>query len=66
MSVVIGIVVVGGLMWLLYAGRVKVIASRRYNWNRRQAPEIDRFSEPKRTTAEAGAPPPNGRDASGH
>jgi hypothetical protein len=44
MGAVIGIIVVIGLVWLIYAGRVKVLASRRYNWNRRESPDLGQFS----------------------
>ena len=46
MSGVLGILVVAALAWFIYAGRVRVIASRRYNWSRKDVPDLDAFSKP--------------------
>jgi hypothetical protein len=42
----LGVLVVAALAWLIYAGRVRVIASRRYNWSRKNVPDLDAFSKP--------------------
>ncbi len=43
MSGVVGILVVAALAWSIYAGRVKVIARRSYNWSRSEIPDLDSF-----------------------
>lgn len=43
MSAVIGFLVVIALLWFMYARSTKAIASRRYRWTRRQAPNLQAF-----------------------
>jgi hypothetical protein len=58
MGAILGILILGALAWLIYAGRVKVIASRRYNWNRNAAPDIKGFANsPQSLTADRSSEP---------
>jgi len=62
MSVLIGIVILGILIWVMYAGYVRVLARKRYTTRQHEAPDLNRFAE--------GSPPsgpntngPQGKDA---
>jgi hypothetical protein len=45
MGVLIGIVIVGFLIWAMYLGYVRVIASKRYATRQHEAPDLNRFAE---------------------
>jgi hypothetical protein len=45
MGVLIGIVIVGVLIWAMYAGYVRVIASKRYATRQHEAPDLNRFAD---------------------
>ncbi len=61
MGALIGIVIVGFLIWTMYAGYVRVLARKRYGTRQHEAPDLNRFAErtPRsgpRTNGEAGPP----------
>ncbi|HZU80346.1 MAG TPA: hypothetical protein VE991_10565 [Acidimicrobiales bacterium] len=45
MSAFIGIVIACAVLYVVYAGRVKVLASKRYRTRQTAAPDLSRFSE---------------------
>jgi hypothetical protein len=45
MSTIIGIAVVGLIVWASYVGRIKVVASKRYATRRDSAPELGHFAK---------------------
>jgi hypothetical protein len=45
MGVLIGIVVVGFLIWAMYAGYVRAIVSKRYATRQHEPPDLNRFAE---------------------
>jgi hypothetical protein len=45
MGVLIAIVIVGILIWAMYAGCVRVLASKRYETRQHEVPDLDRFAE---------------------
>jgi hypothetical protein len=44
MGALIGIVVVALLIWVVYAGPYRVIASKRYSSRQHEVPDLDRFA----------------------
>jgi hypothetical protein len=54
MGVLIGIVIVGFLIWAIYASYLRVLASKRYATHQQEAPDLNRFAE---GSPEAGARP---------
>lgn len=46
MGALIGIAIVGALIWATYAGYVRVLSSSRYATRQRRAPDLERFAEP--------------------
>ena len=45
MGVLIGIVIVGFLIWAIYASYLRVLASKRYATHQQEAPDLSRFAE---------------------
>jgi hypothetical protein len=45
MGTLIGIVVVGFLIWAMFAGYVRVLARKRYPSRQNEAPDLNRFAK---------------------
>jgi hypothetical protein len=45
MGTLIGIVIVGFLIWAIYASYLRVLASKRYTTRQHEAPDLNRFAE---------------------
>ncbi len=52
MGVVIGVLVVGLLIWFTYGRRFRVMLRKRYRWPRTEVPDIAEFAKGPSSTAD--------------